>query len=184
MTATHLSPHTPRSLLAPLLCTALLATCHFALAQTIFVYRCPGPPVVYTDAITKAEAKSRDCKLIGPDRWVEVEKSGEVLVSVDAETLERTGPLIRVWLKRSYTRPRKLAANGHISFSAELELLDFNCRNRSASRLEIVRYSGHDETGLVVDRALVPEINRSTRRVVPNSFDERVLLSVCEVQRR
>ncbi|MBL8330221.1 MAG: hypothetical protein JNJ71_15385 [Rubrivivax sp.] len=28
------------------------------------VYRCPGPPVLYTDAITPAEAKARDCRTI------------------------------------------------------------------------------------------------------------------------
>ncbi len=28
------------------------------------VYRCPGPPVLYTDAISAAEAKSRDCRTI------------------------------------------------------------------------------------------------------------------------
>ena len=28
------------------------------------VYRCPGPPVLYTDALTPAEAKARDCRLI------------------------------------------------------------------------------------------------------------------------
>jgi hypothetical protein len=28
------------------------------------VYRCPGPPVLYTDAITPAEAKARNCRTI------------------------------------------------------------------------------------------------------------------------
>ncbi|MEO5733383.1 MAG: hypothetical protein ABIN96_16460 [Rubrivivax sp.] len=28
------------------------------------VYRCPGPPVLYTDAISTAEAKQRDCRTI------------------------------------------------------------------------------------------------------------------------
>jgi hypothetical protein len=28
------------------------------------VYRCPGPPVLYTDALTPAEARSRDCRTI------------------------------------------------------------------------------------------------------------------------
>ncbi len=28
------------------------------------VYRCPGPPVLYTDAITPADAKSRNCRAI------------------------------------------------------------------------------------------------------------------------
>jgi hypothetical protein len=28
------------------------------------VYRCPGPPVLYTDALTPAEARARDCRTI------------------------------------------------------------------------------------------------------------------------
>jgi hypothetical protein len=28
------------------------------------VYRCPGPPVLYTDALTAAEARARDCRTI------------------------------------------------------------------------------------------------------------------------
>ena len=28
------------------------------------VYRCPGPPVLYTDALTAAEARARDCRSI------------------------------------------------------------------------------------------------------------------------
>jgi hypothetical protein len=28
------------------------------------VYRCPGPPVLYTDGISAAEAKARDCRTI------------------------------------------------------------------------------------------------------------------------
>jgi hypothetical protein len=28
------------------------------------VYRCPGPPVLYTDALTDAEAKARNCRTI------------------------------------------------------------------------------------------------------------------------
>lgn len=35
-----------------------------AVAQTTAVYRCPGPPVLYTDAITAAEAKERGCRAI------------------------------------------------------------------------------------------------------------------------
>ncbi len=35
---------------------------HAAQAQTPTVYRCPGPPVLYTDTLTPAEARSRNCK--------------------------------------------------------------------------------------------------------------------------
>ena len=31
---------------------------------SVAVYRCPGPPVLYTDQITTAEARERGCKLI------------------------------------------------------------------------------------------------------------------------
>jgi hypothetical protein len=35
-----------------------------ALAQTGTVYRCPGPPVLYTDQITPAQAQDRGCRTI------------------------------------------------------------------------------------------------------------------------
>ncbi len=35
-----------------------------ALAQDKTVYRCPGPPVLYTDAMTPQEAKDKSCRAI------------------------------------------------------------------------------------------------------------------------
>ena len=35
----------------------LLLLCSTATAQSTVVYRCPGPPVLYTDALTLAEAR-------------------------------------------------------------------------------------------------------------------------------
>jgi hypothetical protein len=35
-----------------------------AMAQTTAVYRCPGPPVLYTDALTPNEARERGCRTI------------------------------------------------------------------------------------------------------------------------
>ena len=35
-----------------------------ALAQSATVYRCPGPPVLYTDQITTQQAKERGCRTI------------------------------------------------------------------------------------------------------------------------
>lgn len=35
-----------------------------AAAQTGLVYRCPGPPVLYTDAISPDEARTRGCRTI------------------------------------------------------------------------------------------------------------------------
>ncbi len=38
--------------------------CTLAQAQSSQVYRCPGPPVLYTDALTAAEAQTKGCRLI------------------------------------------------------------------------------------------------------------------------
>ena len=35
-----------------------------AQAQAAAVYRCPGPPVLYTDALTPEEARQRGCRMI------------------------------------------------------------------------------------------------------------------------
>lgn len=43
----------------------LLAACHGAMAQSpSMVYRCPGPPVLYTDALSAKEAQEKGCRTI------------------------------------------------------------------------------------------------------------------------
>ena len=49
-----------RLAISALLCGAMVG----AVAQTSTVYRCPGPPVLYTDQITPQQAKERDCRTI------------------------------------------------------------------------------------------------------------------------
>jgi hypothetical protein len=46
----------------PLIALTLVLSAAPALAQT--VYRCPGPPIEYTDQITEKEAKARNCRTI------------------------------------------------------------------------------------------------------------------------
>ena len=54
-----------------LIALSTLAAAAMAQAQSpapagasVAVYRCPGPPVLYTDQITPAEARERGCRLI------------------------------------------------------------------------------------------------------------------------
>jgi hypothetical protein len=50
---------------APLLSFLLVALPHgAALAQDKPVYRCPGPPVLYTDALSPQEARDKGCRTI------------------------------------------------------------------------------------------------------------------------
>lgn len=46
------------------LVTVLLACTAPAWAQTTTVYRCPGPPVLYTDQLSPREAQDRGCRTI------------------------------------------------------------------------------------------------------------------------
>lgn len=51
--------------LAGLATLAMLATAALpAMAQSAVVYRCPGPPVLYTDALTPKEAADKGCRSI------------------------------------------------------------------------------------------------------------------------
>jgi hypothetical protein len=45
-------------------CAAAIALPSAAWSQTGVVYRCPGPPVLYTDALTSKQAQEKGCRLI------------------------------------------------------------------------------------------------------------------------
>ena len=53
-----------RNLVLVLLAAAALAPLHAAAQEARQVYRCPGPPVLYTDTLTLAEARERGCRSI------------------------------------------------------------------------------------------------------------------------
>ena len=55
-----MNPTSGRSWLGVLLLCASGASS----AQSAIVYRCPGPPILYTDQITPQQAKERDCRTI------------------------------------------------------------------------------------------------------------------------
>lgn len=57
-----MTPHLPLLVLAAALAGAPPASAQTAPGRT--VYRCPGPPVLYTDALTPAEAQARNCRTI------------------------------------------------------------------------------------------------------------------------
>lgn len=52
------------SVLAAWACASAPAAAQSPAASGGVVYRCPGPPVLYTDALTPAEARDRNCRTI------------------------------------------------------------------------------------------------------------------------
>jgi hypothetical protein len=58
-------PHILPMKTVPIAALALLMATHVAAQDSArTVYRCPGPPVLYTDALTAAEARARNCRTI------------------------------------------------------------------------------------------------------------------------
>ena len=55
---------TPRILIMAVAASAALLAQTPVLAQGAKVYRCPGPPVLYTDALSPDEARERGCRSI------------------------------------------------------------------------------------------------------------------------
>ncbi|HOL38292.1 MAG TPA: hypothetical protein PLZ50_07475 [Rubrivivax sp.] len=55
-----------RPIVTPILALLLAVPCAAVLAQSgaATVYRCPGPPVLYTDQLTPQEAKEKGCRTI------------------------------------------------------------------------------------------------------------------------
>jgi hypothetical protein len=60
----HLSSPLPRALALCGLAAAVLTALPVAAQEPRLVYRCPGPPVLYTDTLTLAEARERGCRSI------------------------------------------------------------------------------------------------------------------------
>lgn len=73
---------------------ALLWTFGMACAQAETVYRCPGPPVLYTDALSAEEARERGCRTIegAPITVIQATKPRPAAASAgNAASATRTG---------------------------------------------------------------------------------------------
>lgn len=85
---------------APLLLAMGMTHLPAVAAPSDVVYRCPGPPVVYTDQITAQEAEQRGCKPIEP-----------VTLSVK-ESPKPSSPRQPVWVQACGTTDPKTGRKG------------------------------------------------------------------------
>ena len=162
----------------------LAATFQQAAAQDKTVYRCPGPPVIYTDEITPGEAATRLCREVGVNRWVEVTRNDASVVFLDNETVSRSGRVLRVWLKREYGKPIPASTEKGKSYFLVKELTLLNCDERSVLNLQQLRYANTSGTGTPVETIMTPETTGRFRPLIPESFEERILTAVCLAHRR
>ena len=157
---------------------AIAVTCVGAPAHAQTVYRCPGPPVLYIDAITSEEARVKGCRPI-ESRWVEVAGNDDTKVYVDTQSMGRKGAKARIWLKWQNTKPSETAGYPKKSYLSEKALAIYDCPARSSATIQVIRYSDVDTSGEVVESLSVPVERAQFRDVAPETIGEVILNYVC-----
>ena len=156
-------------------------------------YRCPGPPVVYTDKITKEEAAARKCRSIEgspitvvptpkppPSRWLTVGFGRTVQVLVDSHSIRRNGSKVSIWTNWRYQEPvdtttiypkgTYLSSKNHITY---------NCKARTSFTSQSTRYSNL-EGGDVVESLNWPDKPENHRDITPETVGESLFDYACQ----
>lgn len=112
--------------------------------------------------------------------WVEVGGSDAVVVSVDTESLRRSGTQVRSWLKWQWSKPLDVPNTYPVKqYKLERQLQVSDCKNRTFAIAQGVRYS--DETGNdVVDSYIVAEKSWQFSEAVPETLGESIVRYVCK----
>ena len=155
---------------------ALQAT--FAFAQGAAVFRCPGPPVIYTDAITAQEARARGCRSI-ESRWFEVGGNSETAAFADTQSMRRTGPRVKVWIKWSNSKALETNSYPKKKYLSEKQLSIYDCNDRTSATIQVIRYSAEDAAGDVVESLSFSEGSAQYRDLAPETIGEAILEYVC-----
>lgn len=165
------------------------------------VYRCPGPPVVYTDKITADEARARNCRSIEgtpiqirdpvqpaptqPSRWALAGTGTKTTVYVDTQSLRKAGTVARVWLKWTSTVAMETTrAQPAKTYLSEKTFAIYDCSNRTSATLQVIRYADSDAAGDVVESFSIREPQANFDSVAPESLGEAILKVVCETVSR
>ena len=149
-----------------------------AVAQSKPLYRCPGPPVIYTDTITVQEARTQGCRSI-ESRWFEVGSGSETTVYADTQSMRRNGPKVKVWLKWVYAKALETKSYPKKNYLSEKALAIYHCADRTSTTIQVIRYVDTDVSGEVVESASILEANVDYHDVAPETIGESILDYVC-----
>ena len=147
--------------------------------QTVF--RCPGPPLIYTDEISAEEASRRNCVPLTRDsRWIEIARSESATAFVDSKTINRTKGKVKVWVKWQYPAPIPTSINvDRKTFQSEKRLTIFDCANRASTTIQALRYSDADTAGQIVEETSTLEAAAFFKDVAPETIGESILDFAC-----
>ncbi len=173
---------------------ALLLNRDLLAAETVAtVYRCPGPPVVYTDDITKVIAAARNCRAIEGEpielavtpkppsvRWKNIEFGKYFQVLVDSQSVRRNYSKVSIWTNWRYIEPIESGtASPKIFYLSSKDHATYNCSERTEFISLSIRYSNSDG-GDVVESLIWPDKPENYRFITPESIGESIFEYACK----
>ena len=164
--------------------TAVLPLCLICVSaaapgQGAQTYRCPGPPATFTDQITPGDAVSKGCRPIEPGRWNEVSRTRELLVDIDADTLQRDGQTVTAWIRFTHAKPQEVG-KGNKAYQSAKHLWSMDCDTRRIRVKQSIFYRSSDgNTDIVNQSPVSPSLSVVGIAAPPESTGESIVLSAC-----
>ena len=112
--------------------------------------------------------------------WVPVAGNESMAAEVDRDSMRRTGPKVKVWVRWLYVEPTELkGAYPRLTFQSLKSLAIYNCADKTNVNLQEAFYAERDG-GQVVKTNVTPETVAGYDEVVPDSMGEAILRFVCD----
>ena len=117
-----------------------------------------------------------------PSRWVEVGGNDEITAYVDTQSLRRTGPKVKVWLKWVNASPVETdTVYPKKKYMSAKTLNVYHCTDRTLAGIQSIRYANADATGEVVETVSIAEAKAEYTDLAPETIGESILVYVCKV---
>ena len=114
-------------------------------------------------------------------RWVEVAGNDETVAFVDVQSLRRTGPKVKVWIKWiNSTAVETDTVYPKKTYKSEKNLVIYNCEDRTSIGLQAIRYANVDVSGEVVETITAQESKGGYRELAPETIGESIMNYVCK----
>ena len=114
-------------------------------------------------------------------RWVEVGGNDDITAYADTQSMRRTGPKVKVWLKWVNASPVETSTVfPKKTFLSEKSLGVYHCTDRSFTTLQVIRYANADSTGGVVESLDSQDTQSTYRDIAPETIGESILNYVCK----
>ena len=114
-------------------------------------------------------------------RWVEVGGNDDITAYADIQSMRRTGPKVKVWLKWVNASPVETSTVfPKKTFLSEKTLAVYHCIDRSSTTLQVIRYANADFTGEVVESLNGQDTQSAYRDLAPETIGESILNYACK----